>query len=520
MRHLLAAVIAAAALSLGAGQAWCAEPAEDSPKSTAPAEGPVSVSNPQSAIRNPQLPDITLKNVRWQELPEEVETVFIGPDQRVWYKLRHPEGLDDLAAIKKMIEGEFAKPAPQLFGAEVALFEPGGRVWFFTHDRKTILGYDGRAWVEHTLPDEHWLQGTCPHHGLVRTSPRNVWVGGAAFFADATGYHVYDGKEWKYQNFFDELRAVIGEISPLPLDDGKTLLVVVERQGIWKWQGGEWSKAVLPGPVDWTLARSGAAWGDRGVLINTVQGALVFCGKPMPDVEFATLVKRLGDAAYKVRQDATTELIRLGAPATPMVEKALAAATDPEVRVRLQKVLETVAGTAPGLPLASDEEPLRGMVVAIPPPPPPPPVKLGPYLLQGNGKVSDCMGPALLLAAAADVQEDGNSLGPGLVVAPADGEARFIKGEEIAQALTEAYRGCCGPIVLVPGKTVWVPGDGDHAARLLDLEKGKFVDEVPRKECGWLHAVRPDGAVFVSRAKPNPASPQRLFVYRPTANAD
>src|SRR3954453_21052422 len=61
--------------------------------------------------------DIALRNVRWQALPDAVHRVYAGPDGRVWYELFCTESPEDSAELRKRVEREFNKPAPQLYGA-------------------------------------------------------------------------------------------------------------------------------------------------------------------------------------------------------------------------------------------------------------------------------------------------------------------------------------------------------------------------------------------------------------------
>ena len=120
----------------------------------APARGlPESV--PAAPTVSPALParlEISLRNVLWQTLPDEVYTAFVGPDDRVWYVL---QGSLKLPAAQALIEREFRQGSPQVAGLRPVLFEQDGRVWF-EEGRRTLWGYDGRTWVSATLST--WVQ--------------------------------------------------------------------------------------------------------------------------------------------------------------------------------------------------------------------------------------------------------------------------------------------------------------------------------------------------------------------------
>ena len=58
------------------------------------------------------------------------------------------------------------------------------------------------------------------------------------------------------------------------------------------------------------------------------------------------LIARLGSANFKDREDATAELIRIGKPARGLLAKHRND-TDPEVRQRIQQILEAIGGAGP-----------------------------------------------------------------------------------------------------------------------------------------------------------------------------
>jgi hypothetical protein len=61
--------------------------------------------------------------------------------------------------------------------------------------------------------------------------------------------------------------------------------------------------------------------------------------------EAADLVAKLGDNNYKKREEATKALRDMGVEIVPVLQKALSGATDPEVKMRLEKLLKTLDAT-------------------------------------------------------------------------------------------------------------------------------------------------------------------------------
>ena len=64
---------------------------------------------------------INLTDEMWQLLPEDVQEVFVAPDDRIWYLLNHPATRENLELVYQIIEQQFTVEAPQLYGAPVYL---------------------------------------------------------------------------------------------------------------------------------------------------------------------------------------------------------------------------------------------------------------------------------------------------------------------------------------------------------------------------------------------------------------
>jgi hypothetical protein len=107
-----------------------------------------------AANAQPRL-DIALRPVRWQPLPDQVEAVFVGPDQRVWYLLEHEPGTGpDLPQIKLRIDGKsWVEHDPNAGGGEAApdgARQPDRSRRVEPRQRKPATGGDA------VLPDDGW----------------------------------------------------------------------------------------------------------------------------------------------------------------------------------------------------------------------------------------------------------------------------------------------------------------------------------------------------------------------------
>ncbi|GAH07606.1 unnamed protein product, partial [marine sediment metagenome] len=185
----------------------------------------------------------------------EVRAVYVGPDNRVWYQLCHPARRENLEVVRRIIEREFDKKSPQLFGARPTLFEPSGRVWFRTHSGRALLGYDGKQWIERHAKEDHYFTGNCPNHGRVYRNGYNLFLNGVAFFSESHGILCFDAGNWSYQQMTEILPGERGTINYpvlIPEPDGKgviAFLKVKEDFILWRWRKGAWEEISLPDAI-------------------------------------------------------------------------------------------------------------------------------------------------------------------------------------------------------------------------------------------------------------------------------
>ena len=194
-----------------------------------------------------------LRDVMWQVLPGSIQTVYVGPDGRMWWAFRSPDGTRDgqlrdedlplsVDEIRRRIEAQFHERSPILCGAGIELFEPGGRVWFTLYGSRSLWGYDGTRWIEHapaSTPENEWFVGGCPNHGSRGDDGNNIVYRGKAFFIASRGIHCLDlqTEEWSYQHFADVYSNKHNYRYPIQLvaePDGQGLLAQYSTN-FWRW---------------------------------------------------------------------------------------------------------------------------------------------------------------------------------------------------------------------------------------------------------------------------------------------
>ncbi len=442
---------------------------------------------------------IDLRKVMWQFLPREVYTSHVGPGDRVWYELSCDGQRGDLPSIRRAIERQFKKPSPQLRGVRLALFEPGGRVWFITQGEDVLLGFDGMQWTERRAPEGQLFTGGRPNHGLTHGRGHNMLVDGTVFFPVSRGVVTFSDRVWDYREMVDgRLVPAPGGFPRLVAEPGGKGVFALARQQdgvlVWRWRDGTWERIALPREIDSVAVRAVVPEGD-GLWVFDTEG-VVSTGPLLArrKDKFTMLLEGLIDESYWTREEATAAMIAMGKDIEPRVEEALERTGDPEIKWRLQRVLKELGDGRP-------EKPQRWSW-------------FGPYEL---------FMPVLwfrdkdytMYVSATDIRQDGEKLGPGILVRDASGETRLLGGRELAAAADCRAGECSGVLVQEPGRLFWVYGVGTmRRPRLLDAEKGEFVAEVMELSSYRLHAVAADGTVYAGGDAPGSG---QVAVYKPLA---
>jgi len=460
--------------------------------------------------------DLRLADEMWQPLPRAVREVWVGPDQRLWIT-RYPDSVMDREAVKKHIEREYPRPDPQLQNVRIALFEPNGRVWFSFNDYQNgedwILGFDGREWVERLAPEGRHFNGECPNRGRGRSHGNNLFLDGHAFFPSGGVVHHYDGEKWDTREFWPATLPRHNEHAPKlePEPDGKGLLALVPMGNapLARWRGGRWS--LMPGPTGmapdtwiWTAAPiTNGAWlrdSDRRPTFVEFEEAI---GEEHRSVDIRALITFLDNEDYRVREDATRQIIALGRSALPELLAAEAEATHPEVRGRIRRAIQEITAPPPNARVSARRTTRIGEF------------EVGPtHMLFPDGFGNVYVGSRTV------TREGDAESGPAVLRISRDGKVSEIGRGERALArwgnLRVEWGYESGPLAVDGGKFIWTTGDRIHVPpALIEAATGKVLAEVPDPEYHYLLAARADGTLFVDRTYPGDQQESAIMVLRP-----
>ncbi len=195
--------------------------------------------------------DLSSTKTRWHTLPAEVQNVRLASDGRIWYQLRASNlGHRSLASVKEDLAREFRQPSPKARGVLIALFEPGGRVWFFLRDKNLLLGYDGKTWIEYAVPGrDNAVCGECMSRGEFSLSHANRWADHRCWFITARSVLSFDGTKWSRDDFFDLQKDWSSRCLALS-PSGKTAVAYsYSLESFRVWRAGQWKPVPLP-PLD------------------------------------------------------------------------------------------------------------------------------------------------------------------------------------------------------------------------------------------------------------------------------
>lgn len=424
---------------------------------------------------------VTQERLRWQRLPYEIVAVFVGPDKRAWYQLDHPARKENLGEVTRIIEREFAKDAPQIYGAAVALFEPGGRVWFRTHSQETLLGYNGKTWITHHAPTRRWFIGNCPGHGRAYGAGHNLYVDGKAFFIGSQGVVYFDGEAWHDHEMVNpHPPGQYPRLVPLPGGKGVLAWIPDTIMPIWMWREGKWEDMGRGGLGNAEYLREIAFCGPKTAWLFTPQGRIQRWNiEGASGSEVPSLVRGLGSPEPATRRHALTQLLRQGTGALSAIQDALAASADPAVRAALTRATGILGDAG----WRKDESCAVGSVRVRK-------AKLRHYD-PASGTI--CISGIII--------DDERDLGPGLVVADAQEKTRILANQRFEPILSADTTHDSGCMLVDGGAKMWLPGTAaPTAAMLADLVTGRIVSGLPDCRYRYLHAIGPDGAVYASVA--------------------
>jgi hypothetical protein len=198
----------------------------------------------------PVADEVTLPAVRWDHLSIEARVAAIDPKGRVWYDL-YDEVLErpPLDELKRRLEPVFVAKSPRIRNADLALLEDEGRAWFYNVGRRTLLGYDGKRWIERAAQPDCAFVGRCPSRGQLSDRRANYSRGKVSWFVETRGIHRFDGEMWTYQDTgrgrpSDSEQPILA-VSP----NGKYAVAHTQTgDSLWRCIDGRWSS--IPAPTD------------------------------------------------------------------------------------------------------------------------------------------------------------------------------------------------------------------------------------------------------------------------------
>jgi hypothetical protein len=463
--------------------------------------------------------EIALRNVRFQALPREVRRVHVGPDGRMWFNLDPAQldpgraSADNIPAFRDRIAREFTQKSPQYYGADLALFEPGGRVWFFLPQHCLLLGFDGKTWIDYVIPDTHdRVIGYCPTRGSCTGGRANRFAQNAAWFVCARGILRFEGNNWSYQPLSDKPQPNPGNVVLAVSPDGRTVaacqteLSTTAAQKYWLFQKCQWISRQVPADdpqnpganrrlMSMALSDADTLW----LVYNNGQLERVGLGGEEPPGEVkdvSDLIHRLADDAFAARERASRELLAMGPSIKPQLEMALKQQPDPEQDYRLKLLLQSFLPkpAAAGSPPASDFGGVR--------------VIFARQLYQD---------PAGKVGVIAQILRDAQSRqGPGIAVLDDHHQAKAIFTKKLSFSGFN-YQNENLPVVAPSGRHSWWPRNlTGESVQLYDAEIDEFIDAAPVPLYGSILAVSAEGSVFLAKMVAV-NSGERIMVYTPGA---
>jgi len=453
--------------------------------------------------------DIALQNVRWQPLPKEVRCVSVAPDGRAWLVRGWPSPASSVADVKKHIESEFKQSMPQLRNVQPLLFEPGGRIWFGIINGESpqgvsLLGYDGRQWVEYAAKLNHQLFGECLTQGAFILPAAHRYVGNAAWFVGSREILRYDGKTWQEQLVTSPNDQSSGMVRLATSPNGQTAAAwTMNQRQVWLYQQGRWSKEPLNlDNLNFQLHDLAITDAGRLYLWNGHQLRILAIDEVMEKTSavekakdgFSEKIRALADDRAETWQRAFEDLKAMGLSISPKIEKLLNESSSSESpdRLKLQYRLRTLLQALRSLP---PDAPTSGLTT------------IGDFRLSHVAAIrQDAAGHIFIQANIIDNERRGANRN-GLLMVDAGGAVRSFADVD----LTGLY--AVQPVLTVKDQIWWQCTGPTMRPRALDLNTEKWIASIPGLQNLVLHAATPDGRLFVSNDNNS-----TIMVYTPGAS--
>lgn len=444
-----------------------------------------------------------LDKVRRQTLPEEILRVNIGPDGRIWYRTKHPRLSgqdrpefhtpgkkmsrgDHVRLIRKVIEQEFSKSTPHIYGVHPVLFESNGRVWFQYRD-DTLFAYDGVRWIGYDTTKKKsamHLISACANQAKIWGSCSTAEIDGSLFFPVSTGVYVYNNSSWSFQEVITDtlraryrlrFRAGPKRTSAIAFDRGRPWRV-------WRWSAGTWRLIELNRNHVVEVCPAG----KHGLWVLTNSHTIMYkqvAGLDQEKTRFQGLLADLHNCTLETEQKEIVErIIQCGSGIIPDIEHALTHTYDTRVLENLTQILESLQQSTQ-LKSASGYA-FRWLTY-----------------LHHNNQQGQCFVKALGVRRGVDSVEDG------LLILNEPGGPRFVP---MPKAIHYWSPGC-DHVFSADGTSVWLK-HVDRDAIQIDLQTGRIQDVIENPILPGLCTVHPDGTVFLrSHLNRN----KKIIAYRP-----
>jgi hypothetical protein len=407
---------------------------------------------------------LPLRDVLWQWLPEDVESVEVGPDDRLWLVLASPYPWHTIDSAKAAIVEAFAKPTPRLAGIRPVLFEPGPRIWFRVDPGWILLGFDGTTWIENVLPQRSTFKGSC------------LMVGDHRFFPAWHSVHVFDGTAWTLQALADEREPAPIPWQIMPTMEGDNVIAFNRepKARLWRWHDGTWSEV----PLDVPNVIAACPGPDRSVWLfqageNIVKRSDDTANSVADRTEAGIQTLRAAKTADE-REAAIAALMELGPLALPFTEKALETSYDPDV---LAGLIAAIKGMKQG-----------GVT------------RVGNLTMNRPRSVVYDHARRRMVFFASRLRRGDQHVGDGLVVVSGDGATAHAFSHELWNRFPTSS---VHAAFTADGKSAWISGSSGHwPARLIDIDAATVRLTAPDRQFASVQAVRSDGTVFLSTTHP------------------
>ena len=413
---------------------------------------------------------------KWKLLPDDVSSVYIGPDKRLWLQ-KPAKGDTSVEFYTHQIVTQFHEKKPEVRGCKPVLFEDNERVWFLEMNKHLLFGYDGSSFVTNTLTMNKKFTGGCPDHGRSRSCDYNLQCGDSVFFPDSRGVHVYADKHWSYQPILSSDSDFIRMYREL---DGLGVLAVAYKSKVelWRWRSADWHKIDLP---DGTFSDIFPA-GNNGVWLVTEDRQIRFLDLNEQKREDKTLTELLNDFKSAKNEQSINNysdkiieycqhIQQRGGGCLSVIKDALNHTSDPLQLAGLLRVIEF----------------FRDNTV----------IKLADGYIASSLQFIHCdcyTGMALLLARG--VSKNGHAEQDACVIYRPETGFIYYPNLKLSPLFIRETRhnDCC---FIMRGNKIWVDGNAVDKIQVLDSVTGEVSIPDVRREFLMIHAVRNDSSAFI-----------------------